>query len=762
MDEDQARADAPRTAQDVMDDLHAIERVMEEREAHQRIVERANAVIYREQRDGDVADMAAIDAVLPEGALDADEAMLRQRAEAVRLRPLRDQLTAAMTVPRAIRVAYFEQQLREHRNHPEFRLADDPMRRLLGFSCTCGGTETLIQISLMSVRELMPQVLPMFQRIRNRHMNVGVRKVKKEQERANKKARDLLFKHLTRAQKWYFKAYGCIRFRGADGHEYEIEPRGCNNVYKLDAEGQRKMRYCVVFKGHMGLPQFDLMLAQMVTLKVDPEHFHDIAIKSEYVDYAAQYPRENLEAARDRLARQHRFQQAIQEGLDNLERNRYTHPEANLRRQLQDAGRGRPEILINDLVFRRPEGEEHYIEYDTPPQSTAYYLNWDDSIVATCAPRVRVPRLDPDDVDYAQAVATLLRAAACCTYDHYDEVLDHFRTYDLPFTQVLLHPDDEPVFVEVVSRTRWVPFITTDEHVTRGKALCLTSSEFLGVIPHWDADETDPHGRSGIGFAVFNNRGVVRLRVPRPPDEDEHEDVDDAGVDPGRPEGRKSGAENLPAPPLPGAEDLQGRGGREDGRPPGDVRPEPGEDDREREADRVREDRPGAPEQPGRYLHEWLRGDRHAQFRHRGEIPLDEAEEGPHLRVEFLTGQAARDEEARLERLERLEEDIRHQERLQFEQEAHGQDLEAELRNRLAEMLLVNVQGEGDEEARCQEEGDCQEGADEARLPADRGHGDGDDGAGQAAREEGDCQEEDHPGPQDGPQVTPGSERNEG
>jgi hypothetical protein len=201
----------------------------QEEDQRQVVVQNVNALIQQRNEAGDIADMGEVDALLPEHVLGHDEAVVRQRAEAIRLRPLRDRLRAAVHIPRMMRVNYFEQQLRIHRNHPEFRLADEPMRRLLGFSCTCGGSETLVQISLASVRELMPEALGMFQRIRNQHMDFRARKSRKKQDRAEKKARTLLFRHLTRPEKWHYRAYGHLRVTGGDGHTYEIEKRGCTS-----------------------------------------------------------------------------------------------------------------------------------------------------------------------------------------------------------------------------------------------------------------------------------------------------------------------------------------------------------------------------------------------------------------------------------------------------------------------------------------------------------------------------------------------------
>jgi len=537
----------------------------------------------------------------------------------------------AVRIPRAHRVAYFEKQLRLHRNHPEFRLADEPLRRLIGFSCTCGGSETLIQISLASVRELMPQALRAFQNVRNQHMNYGLRQ-KKRRTRADKKARALLFSHLTKQQKWHYRAHGCIRFTGGDGHEYEIELNVCNNVYKLE-DGHRKVRYCVVFKGHRRLPLYDLMLAQMVILKVNPDYFHEIAIKSEINDYrdvGAPLQGQQLEGAAEAAEVGHEgvvirrnvqgLVERLQQRLNEFEQQRYTHPEANLRQQLQEVGFGRPEILMNDLIFRKEQGNDQAIEYDVPLGGAAYYLNWDDSIVATCGPRVMVPRLNLDDVDYAVAVIALLQAAACCTYDHYDQVLDHFRQYDLQFAQVLFHPDDEPVFVEWIAGARWVPYLTTDERVPRGKALCLTNAEFLGIITHWHANDGEP---AGIGFCVLNNRGVVKLRLP--PDEDDREDIDEVQVGPRRPEGCGPGPKDLSTPPLSGPEDLQGRRGRRDGRPDGGLRSERGEDGRVGADDVVREDpgELGELGEPGEYLRRWLSSERRRGTQHRQEVNLE-------------------------------------------------------------------------------------------------------------------------------------------
>jgi hypothetical protein len=87
---------------------------------------------------------------------------------------------------------------------------------------------------------------------------------------AEKRAKRLLFKFLTREQKWTLRA-GYFDVIGQDGKTYRIKVGSCQNVWLLE-DGVETKNYCIVAKNEW-IPVSDLMLAQKLFLQHNIQAF---------------------------------------------------------------------------------------------------------------------------------------------------------------------------------------------------------------------------------------------------------------------------------------------------------------------------------------------------------------------------------------------------------------------------------------------------------------------------------------------------------
>lgn len=98
-----------------------------------------------------------------------------------------------------------------------------------------------------------------------------------ERERkANKRATDLLRRHLTKEQRVTYDRDKKFHVIAADGQRYEVDcGKRMHNVFALDKQGRRVEEFCIYQEGPT--PLADNHLAQKLLLEADPAEFRRIA-----------------------------------------------------------------------------------------------------------------------------------------------------------------------------------------------------------------------------------------------------------------------------------------------------------------------------------------------------------------------------------------------------------------------------------------------------------------------------------------------------
>lgn len=180
---------------------------------------------------------------------------------------LDERLTVAIRAARHHHLSYFYYAVSRHKNHESFQVEGWPMERELGFTCACSGEAREWRVSISSLREALPEAREAFMRFRDHHMNRGNKVRKHKLRQSERKARDLLYRFLTREQKWQLRGTGVFTVQGGDGRTYEVG----SGTY-LVKEGKRRSSFCLV-AAKSSLPRHDMMLAHKVLLEGDPEAF---------------------------------------------------------------------------------------------------------------------------------------------------------------------------------------------------------------------------------------------------------------------------------------------------------------------------------------------------------------------------------------------------------------------------------------------------------------------------------------------------------
>lgn len=164
--------------------------------------------------------------------------------------------------------------LEEHRRHASFHTEGWPMTREVGFTCSCTGEEMTWRISIPSLREQLPEARASFQRMYSEESRRCAARDARQMGKAQKRARALLHRHLTREQRWTLRV-GYFDVVGQDGRTYRVENGSCQNVWALE-DGRKGTNYCIVAAGTR-IPTYDMMLAQKVMLECDLAHFMSVA-----------------------------------------------------------------------------------------------------------------------------------------------------------------------------------------------------------------------------------------------------------------------------------------------------------------------------------------------------------------------------------------------------------------------------------------------------------------------------------------------------
>ena len=190
----------------------------------------------------------------------------------------------------------FEREFLEHHLHDSFEWDDEPRNLTLGFTCNCSGNNQSWHVPLTFFHNLETNFRRLFNRVRQaRNVHTADRieaQLAREQEFnlavkckkktiAEKTAYRLLRRHLNRQQRRELEHLDAFRVKDPEGREYWIEKRPHTNVKLVD--GNKELaKYCAVFNS-IGLPIYDLMLAQKFLIESEPKKFFDVAIRTPIV-----------------------------------------------------------------------------------------------------------------------------------------------------------------------------------------------------------------------------------------------------------------------------------------------------------------------------------------------------------------------------------------------------------------------------------------------------------------------------------------------
>jgi hypothetical protein len=181
---------------------------------------------------------------------------------------LDDKLTAAIRVAKHHHLSYFAHALKKHRRHESFQMRDWVHTRELGFACECSGVVQEWRINIMTVKEMIPEAREAFMRFRSHMKRRGDKARKRSMSQADRKARALLHRFLTREQRQTMRGCESFTMTDKDGRTYEVSKSGTQML----VDGVPRYNLCVVSRDVL-LPTYDLMLAHKVFLECDPRTF---------------------------------------------------------------------------------------------------------------------------------------------------------------------------------------------------------------------------------------------------------------------------------------------------------------------------------------------------------------------------------------------------------------------------------------------------------------------------------------------------------
>lgn len=177
---------------------------------------------------------------------------------------LDEKLEIAIRAANRYKIVAFLDLLAEHKKHPTFRTHGWVFDREIGFVC-CGRE---FRTPITSLCESLPEARESFMHLYNRQMRNSEIKRQKAQRKAEKKAKALLFRFLTKEQKWSLRADRSFNVVGQDGLTYRI----IHGEFGGSVIWQGKKRYCFHSK-EVNLPHFDLMLAQKLYIETRTTDF---------------------------------------------------------------------------------------------------------------------------------------------------------------------------------------------------------------------------------------------------------------------------------------------------------------------------------------------------------------------------------------------------------------------------------------------------------------------------------------------------------
>lgn len=188
-------------------------------------------------------------------AFEEDFEVARQRAIAVCTR-LQETIMA------------WEDDLLFHDGHRGLRIFQDPRRLTVSFSCRCAQPleERTLRLVALKFSRAVRDMIARY-RVRTR-LPEGIGQARRNEDRADRRARALLHGFLTREQRWALRATGRFPVRGQDGQTYDVG--GLHGVNLL-VDGRPSISYCIHARER--LPPHDVMIAQKLLLETNVEHF---------------------------------------------------------------------------------------------------------------------------------------------------------------------------------------------------------------------------------------------------------------------------------------------------------------------------------------------------------------------------------------------------------------------------------------------------------------------------------------------------------
>lgn len=185
-------------------------------------------------------------------------------------------------------MGFWQEQLETHKDHETFRSESWPITREMGFTCRCSGIEQEWRLSMVLLKELVPSVRASLMGALGRlntgktHGLRGSKKEKRNWRKANARAKALLHRHLPKHLRWDFRASKSFEVIGQDGWRYLITEGSSSNVWRIEPDGSKRYRLCVV--PTIRMPIADTLLAQKLLLEADIATFLRTARVFDVVD----------------------------------------------------------------------------------------------------------------------------------------------------------------------------------------------------------------------------------------------------------------------------------------------------------------------------------------------------------------------------------------------------------------------------------------------------------------------------------------------
>jgi hypothetical protein len=312
----------------------------------------------------------------------------------------------------------------------------------------------------------------------------------------------LLYKYLTKEQKWSLRAEKAFRITSKDGHTYEIQAAGNNNVVRFE-NGRRKYHFCVVSKYEHPIPVYDLMLAQKLSIEADPRSFLDIAVTRDMTtgdlwDNGKHIDNPDVVPSLTYAERQVQYENG---NYANLEREQFN--EIERRRNLRTGVLG--DLLVHDICLN---AVAHYS--DGQERGLGFILNADREVVPCFDDPLLVPPLENlTNAEVEDCIVKLVTGVPATISAAVAQVQAHFSYHDLCGIHVLLHPDTDGEWSKRDHYPPWVPGAAVlgirkvlDVRVPKGRAWYVADAETVGLLVHW-------YEGNKMGFCIFNLHGVA-------------------------------------------------------------------------------------------------------------------------------------------------------------------------------------------------------------------------------------------------------------